>query len=364
MVPRDNFSDNRAMQPHTAPDCPTAPWRPPHRVTVLALDGCKPFDLGIPAQVFGHAFEEEDGEPQLERPLYEVTTCSLGGRPVTTNQDFTVAVTHDESALLAADTVVIATQDGRAPLPGPGELSDELAAALANLDAATRVVSLCTSAFILAAAGMLDGQQATTHWALCHELAHRFPAVDVQQSVMFVDNGRILTSAGAAAGIDLCLHLIRLDHGSAVANQAARRCVVAPWREGGQAQYLERPLPRRQELSTAETRRWTADHLSEALSLDELARHARMSTRTFTRRFREEVGQSPQQWLLQRRLDYARHLLEATDLSIAEVARTAGFGDPLLLRKHLRTYVGMTPSAYRQAYSATRRDDAEAHVPA
>jgi transcriptional regulator GlxA family with amidase domain len=317
----------------------------PHHVAVLALDGVKPFDLGIPAQVLGQALGPTG------KPLYEVATCSLQGRPVTTNLDFTIAVTHDETALASADTVVVATQDFTSELPSPGGLNRELDAALASIRPSTRVVSLCTSAFVLAAAGLLDGQSATTHWGLCDEFARRFPLVDVNPRVLYVDNGRILTSAGAAAGIDLCLHLIRRDHGAAAANAAARRCVVAPWREGGQAQFIEHPLPAEGDASTSATRQWALDRLSEPLTLADLARHARMSMRTFTRRFRDEVGQSPQQWLVQQRVDHARQLLESTELPVTEVAFTAGFTDPALLRRHLWAHVGLTPRAYRQTYS-------------
>lgn len=320
----------------------------PHHVVVLALDGVKPFDLGIPAQVFGQAFDPSN------EPLYQVTTCSLGGRPVSTNQDFTLVVAHDQSALAAADTVVIATQDYGYGIPAPDGLTDELADALAGIALTTRIVSLCTSAFVLAAAGILDGQSATTHWGMCEELARRFPLVDVNPSVLFVDNGRVLTSAGAAAGIDLCLHLVRRDHGAAVANATARRCVVAPWREGGQTQFIEQPLPAHGDASTSVTRQWALERVSEPLNLKDLARHANMSVRTFTRRFRTEVGQSPHEWVVQQRVDHARQLLESTELSINEVARAAGFADPVLLRKHLRHFVGLTPNAYRQSYSATR----------
>ncbi len=320
----------------------------PHLVAVLALDGVKPFDLGIPAQVFGSAVDAADEN------LYEVVTCSLGGRPVTTNQDFTIAVTRDESVLAAAGTVVIATQDFSRGVPDLDVLGAEVAAALAGVAPATRIVSLCTSAFVLAAAGLLDGQRATTHWGVCAELARRFPLVDVDENVLFVDNGRVLTSAGAAAGIDLCLHLVRLDHGAAVANAAARRCVVAPWREGGQAQFIEQPMPADTGLSTSATRQWALRRLPEPLTLADLARHANMSVRTFTRRFRSEVGQSPHEWVVRHRLDLARHLLETTDLPINDVAGTAGFADPVLLRKHLRNSVGLTPNAYRKSYSTNR----------
>lgn len=317
----------------------------PHRVVVLALDGVKPFDLGVPAQVLGRA-ADPSGEP-----FYEVTTCSLRGRPVPTSLDFSIGVTQDETALASADTVVVATLDHTSELPGPGGLSDELGAALESIRPTSRVVSLCTSAFVLAAAGMLDGQSATTHWGMCDEFARRFPLVDVKPGLLYVDNGRTLTSAGVAAGIDLCLHLIRRDHGAAVANTVARRCVVAPWREGGQAQFIEHALPPEGDSSTSATRQWALDRLSEPLALPDLARHARMSVRTFTRRFRDEVGQSPQQWLVQQRVDRARQLLESTGLPVTEVAFTAGFTDPALLRRHLWAQVGLTPRAYRQAYS-------------
>ncbi len=317
----------------------------PHLVAVLALDGVKPFDLGIPGQVFGHAVEAS-GEN-----LYEVVTCSLGGRPVVTNQDFTITVSRDQSVLTAADTVVIATQDFTRGIPALGE---ELADALAAIPPTTRIVSLCTSAFVLAAAGLLDGQRATTHWGMCDELARRFPLVDVDENVLFVDNGRVLTSAGVAAGIDLCLHLVRRDHGAAVANATARRCVVAPWREGGQAQFIEQPMPAEVDSSTSATRQWALVRLSEPLTLVDLARHANMSVRTFTRRFRSEVGQSPHEWVIRQRLDFARHLLETTKLPINDVADAAGFADPVLLRKHLRNTVGLTPNAYRRSFSSTR----------
>ncbi|EDY43126.2 MULTISPECIES: GlxA family transcriptional regulator [Streptomyces] len=321
-----------------------------HHVVVLALDGVKPFDLGIPSQVLGQAFGASG------HALYRVSTCSIGGRPVVTNQDFSISVEQDESALAGADTVVVATQDHRRGVPDRGDLPDRLAAALRSVPSTARVVSLCTSAFVLGAAGMLDGQRATTHWQMCDELARRFPRVTVDQNVLFVDNGRILTAAGAAAGLDLFLHLVRRDHGVAVANATARRCVVAPWREGGQAQFIERPLPASGDSSTSSTREWAEERLSQPLALVDLAAHAHMSVRTFTRRFRSEVGLSPHEWLLQRRLDHARYLLESTELSINEVSSKAGFTDPVLLRKHLRNAVGLTPGAYRRTYSAVGRE--------
>lgn len=315
-----------------------------HRVAVLALDDVKAFDLGIPAQVLGEAVDA------VGEPLYEVITCSIGGRPVRTSQDFTVYVGHDESALAHADTVIIPSQGHTRPLPSVGGLSPELSGALAAVPASTRVVSLCTSAFVLAAAGLLDGLAATTHWGLCDEFMRRFPGIDVDPSVLFVDNGRVLTSAGAAAGIDVCLHLVRCDHGAQVANAAARRCVVAPWRDGGQSQFMEHAVPVISGSSTSATRQWALQRLSQQLRLVDLAQHASMSTRTFTRRFRAEVGQSPKQWIAEQRVDLARQLLEASDSTIDRVATVAGFGDAVVLRKHLKRYTGLAPSAYRKAF--------------
>jgi transcriptional regulator GlxA family with amidase domain len=320
-----------------------------HRVAVLALDGVIPFDLGIPARVFREALGP-DGEA-----LYDVATCSLGGRPVRTSQDFAVQVEHDESLLREADTVVIATQEPRAELLATGILPDDLRVALDGIPATTRVVSLCTSAFILAATGLLDGLDATTHWTLCDELAALHPSVTVNPDVLFVDNGRLLTSAGGAAGIDLCLHLVRRDFGADVANGAARRCVVAPWRDGGQAQFIDRPLPDdAAEVSTSATRAWAVSNLNRPLALSDLAAHSHMSVRTFSRRFRAEVGESPAQWLIQRRVDEARRMLETTDLTVDQIAAAAGFGSATLLRKHLHATVGLSPATYRSRFSVLR----------
>lgn len=318
----------------------------PHHVAVLALDGVMPFDLGIPGRVFGEAIGP-DGTA-----LYDVATCSLGGRPVHTNQDFTVLPEHDERLLSRANTVVIATQEPTPELLASGTLPAELSAALDGIPPTARVVSFCTSAFILAAAGLLDGARATTHWALSSQFAELFPDVSMDPDVLFVDNGRILTSAGGAAAIDLCLHLIRLDHGVEIANGAARRCVVAPWRDGGQAQFIDRPLPDDSDTSTAATREWALTNLDRPLALGDLADHAKMSVRTLSRRFRAEVGNSPTQWLLQQRVESARRLLETTDLTVDQIAPTVGFGSATLLRKHLRASVGLTPTSYRIRFTA------------
>lgn len=301
-------------------------------------------DLGMTARVLNEALGTAG------QRLYTVTTCSLGGRPVRTSEGFQIVVDDDESLLSGVDTVVIATQEPDAHLVATGQLPAGLAAAFARIGPTTRVVSLCTSAFLLAAAGLLDGLRATTHWALCDALARLFPEIDVDPDVLFVDNGRILTGAGGVAGIDLLLHLVRRDHGAHVANRAARRCVAAPWREGGQAQFIEHPVPQDLGPSTSSTRAWALDRLAEPLTLRDLAQHAHMSERTFTRRFRAEVGTSPLQWILQSRLDYARGLLESSDLTVTRVAAASGFTDPTVLRKHFYARLGLSPLAYRRAH--------------
>jgi transcriptional regulator GlxA family with amidase domain len=316
-----------------------------HLVAVLVLDGVLPMDLGIPARVFNAALG-----PAGEQ-LYTVATCSLGGRPVRTNQDFTIVVEHDERLLARADTVVLATQEPGPVLLATGEPPAGVAAALALIPDRTRIVSLCTSAFLLAAAGLLDGLGATTHWALADDLARLFPRVAVDPRVLFVDNGRVLTSAGGAAALDLCLHLVRRDHGARVANGAARRCVVAPWRDGGQAQFIERPVPEHDQDSTSRARSWALERLADPLTLEDLARQAMMSTRTFTRRFRDEVGVSPHQWLVRARVDRARQLLESTTIGISQIATECGFADAVTLRKHLLAETGLNPTAYRLMYS-------------
>ena len=215
----------------------------------------------------------------------------------------------------------------------------------------TRMVSICTGAFVLAAAGTLSGRPATTHWKHADDLAALYPDVLLDADVLFTDDGDVLTSAGLSAGVDLSLHLIRRDHGSEVANRVARYCVVPPWRDGGQAQYIERQVPTRPDESTAEARAWALEHLEA--DVPTLARRAGMSLRTFARRFREETGQSPGAWLIQQRVRHAQHLLEETDLGIDTVASRAGMGTAASLRTHLRTHAGVSPAAYRRTFRGT-----------
>ncbi|GGW95452.1 GlxA family transcriptional regulator [Streptomyces chartreusis] len=308
------------------------------RVVVLALDGVYPFELGIPSRIFGAA----DGR-------YEVLTCSVDGNPVRSNADFTIGVQHGPEILATADTVVVASV-GVAYIPE--ELPAEVAAALARIRPDARIVSICTAAFVLAAAGLLDGRRATTHWHVTDLFRRRYPQVELDPDVLFVHDGRVLTSAGAASGVDVCLHIVRTDHGSGLANAVARRCVVPPFRDGGQAQYIEQPVPESGAAGTAATRAWALERLDEPLTLTDLAAHARMSLRTFARRFSDEVGLSPGRWLIQQRVGRARHLLESSDLPVDRIAIEVGFATGASLRQHLHAAIGVSPQAYRRTFQA------------
>ncbi|MEU6224798.1 helix-turn-helix domain-containing protein [Streptomyces sp. NPDC047042] len=319
----------------------------PHRVVVLALDGLLPFELGIPHRIFGRPRDA------LRRPLYDVVTCSIRPPgPVETDADFSIQVAHGPEALATADTVIVPASYELGPVFELGVLTDELAAALAHIRPGTRLAAICTGGYVLAAAGFLDGRPAATHWADAEHFQRIFPQVKVDADVLFIDDGDVLTSAGVAAGLDLCLHMVRRDHGAAVANEVARRTVVPPHRDGGQAQYIQRPLPETQLATTTTARAWALGHLHEPLQLRDLAEQESMSVRTFTRRFREEVGVSPGQWLTQQRVERARHLLESTDLSVDQVARDAGFGTAQSMRQHLQAVLGVTPTAYRRTFRA------------
>ncbi|MFM9554121.1 GlxA family transcriptional regulator [Streptomyces caniscabiei] len=339
--------------PATSPTTPrptTAPRpAPPHRVVVLALDGLLPFELGIPQRIFGRARDAAG------TPLYETVTCSIRQPgPVATDADFEILVPNGPEALATADTVVVPASYELGPVYEAGVLTPELAAALAHIRPGTRLVSICNGDYVLAAAGFLDGRPATTHWSLAEHFQRLFPKVRVDADVLFIDDGDVLTSAGVAAGIDLCLHLVRRDHGTGVANDVARRTVVPPHRDGGQAQYIQRPLPEPQTGTTTAARAWALGRLHEPIQLRDMAARESMSVRTFTRRFREEAGVSPGQWLTQQRVERARHLLESTDLTIDQVAHDAGFGTAQSMRQHLQGALGVTPTAYRRTFRAAR----------
>jgi transcriptional regulator GlxA family with amidase domain len=313
-----------------------------HRIVVLALDHVVAFDLGTSTQIF-HSSRVSD-----EDRFYRVRVCGPG--PVRTTAGYTVVPDFGLDELDAADTVVVPGVDGGGPVTDgtlPAEVATALRAAAAR---GARIVSICTGASVLAAAGLLDGRPAATHWAWSRRLARLYPQVRWNFDVLFVDDGDVLTSAGVGAGIDLCLHIVRSDHGAEAANRAARRCVVPPWREGGQAQFIERPVPSPTGTGTAPTRAWALDRLADPVSLEEMAAHARMSVRTFTRRFRSETGLSPRQWLLSQQVAHAQVLLESTDLGVETVARHCGLGSATALRQHFQALIGVAPTAYRRTF--------------
>ena len=332
---------NRAMPHPTTP--PTTPDRSDgHAIAVLALDAVVAFDLGTPPQVFNAARRAD------RQPLYTVKICGTG--PVRSTAGFTVTPDYGLAELATADTVIVPGVGGGGPVTDgtlPPEIKEALVGAAAR---GARIVSICTGASVLAAAGLLDGRPAATHWAWGRRIGRLYPQVRWNLDVLFVDGGDVLTSAGVGAGVDLCLHIVRTDHGTEVANRAARRCVVPPWRDGGQAQYIERPVPVSAGSGTEPTRIWALDRLAEPVALEDMAAHARVSVRTFTRRFRDETGLSPRQWLLRQRVAHAQLLLESTDLGVETVARRSGLGSASALRQHLQATIGVAPTAYRRTF--------------
>lgn len=331
--------------PAPSAELPAEPYRP-HRVVVLGLAPVVGYDLTIPPTVFGAA-TRADGTA-----LYDVRVCGLEAAPIRASAGYTLVPDHGAEALAEADTVIIPGTR----IQGPryeGTLPDQLAEALGTIPAGARIASICTGAFVLGAAGLLDGRPATTHWRYADQFRALYPEVLLNENLLFVDDGDVITSAGLAAGVDLCLHLARLDHGAEVANRAARHCVVPPWRDGGQSQFIERAVPPSGVEGTAPTRTWAAERLDQDLSLATMAAHARMSVRTFSRRFKAETGQSPGVWLLQQRIRHACQLLETTTLPVERVAASAGLGTAASLRHHLRTGLGVSPLAYRNTFRAS-----------
>jgi transcriptional regulator GlxA family with amidase domain len=315
-----------------------------HRVVVLVCDGVTLFELATACEVFG-AWAEELGVP-----WYRLTLCAPVPGTVTTDGGLPIHVGAGLEAIRQADTVIVP----------PTERLDEVPEAVFEAlrwahDRGRRVVSLCTGAFVLARAGLLDGRPATTHWSSADELARLYPQVSVDPSVLFVDDGDVLTSAGSAASIDLCLHLVRQDHGVDVATRLARQLVVPPQRDGGQAQFIEAPLP---DLAAsdlfAETVDWLQSHLGEPVTVEDLAARSAMSPRTFARRFLAGMGTTPYQWLLRQRIGYAQRLLEVSDLGMDAVAQQSGFGTAANLRKQFGRATHTNPQAYRRAFQERR----------
>ncbi|MBO4256594.1 GlxA family transcriptional regulator [Streptomyces griseorubiginosus] len=311
----------------------------PHRIAVIAPSPVSMFNLAIPEMLFGKV--EVAG-----RPGYDVVICAAEPGPVPTGGGLDLFVPHGLEAVREADTVVVAGTGA------PYEPDARIVAAVREAaDAGKRIASLCTGAFQLAAAGLLHGRRATTYWAHAEELRRRYPQVDLQPDVLYVQDGPYVTASGYAAGIDLCLHVIRTDYGAAVANEVARRALVAPVRPGGQTQFTQTPLPPERGTACADTRGWAMRNLDKPLTLTDLARHAGVSVRTLTRRFHAESGVSPLQWLLHQRIERAKELLETTTLPMDTVARSCGLGTADSLRTHLTRRTGLTPTAYRAQFS-------------
>jgi AraC family transcriptional activator FtrA len=310
-------------------------------VAVYLFDGISVFEVGCVTEVFALP------RPELDVPWYTFKACAETTGPMRAMGGFGLVAEHDLDAFAAADTVIVtAVPDVR------GAVSKKLVDALREAhERGARVVSICSGAFALAEAGLLDGRRATTHWRYAEIFARRFPKVRVDPDVLYVDEGRVLTSAGSAAGLDLCLHLVRQDHGSAVANAVARRLVLPPHREGGQAQFIEaavRPVP--EDDGVARSLEWALENLARPISVAQLADVARMSTRSYVRHFARTTGTSPLRWLVNQRLAAARAMLETGDAPIEQVGAAVGFADAATFRHHFTRAVGTAPSAYRRTF--------------
>jgi AraC family transcriptional regulator, transcriptional activator FtrA len=310
-------------------------------VAIVVYDGLSLFEFGVAHDIFG---TDRPGIGDL--PWYRLSVCGASPGTVTFDGGLDLHVPHGLDPVRGVDTVIVP----------PTELLDEVPDAVVDAVAqahvrGARIVSLCTGAFVLARAGVLDGRRATTHWEECDELARRYPSVTVDPGVLYVDEGDVLTSAGSAASIDLCLHLVRRDHGTEVATRLARQLVVPPQRDGGQAQYIETPMPVLDSANLfADTVAWLSEHLHEAVTVDDLAARAAMSPRTFARRFLASTGTTPYQWLVRQRVQLAQRLLETSDLPVDMVADRSGFCTAGNLRKHFGRLVQTSPQAYRRTF--------------
>lgn len=315
--------------PHTIPDMTT--------VALAVTDGMLHFELALACEVFG---ADMTG---VADPWYRLSVC---GPSAVRAGLFRLEPDHGLDGLQRADTVIV---PGWADIDQdpPAELVDSVRAAH---EAGARVASLCTGAFVLAAAGLLEGKRATTHWAHTRELAERHPRVQVDPDVLYVDNGSVLTSAGKAAAMDLCLHLVRLDHGSSITNALARRLVVPPHRDGGQAQFVTTPVPAPHNHPLAELFPWVIQRLDQPLTVEDMARRARMSARNLGRHFRSVTGTTPLQWLLTQRIRHAQELLETTDDTVDGIAEATGMGTATTLRRHFHRTVGVPPDTYRRTF--------------
>jgi transcriptional regulator GlxA family with amidase domain len=312
-----------------------------HNIAIVLYEGFTAFELGVACEIFG-----DDRWVEPSEPWYRLFICGANAGPITSDSGFQLIAPYGLDALKRVGTVIVAPT--YRPFAVPDSVFDALRQAHAR---GCRMLSLCGGAFILAQAGLLDGRRAATHWTDCDELARRFPALSVDPDVLFVDEGDILTGAGSAAGIDLCLHIVRQDYGSEVATRLARQLVVPPLREGGQAQYIEAPLPNLDDSDLlSETVAWMQCHLDEQFSVEHLAAQAAMSPRTFARRFQASTGTTPHRWLQAQRVKLAQRILETSDLPVEVVAAKSGFSTAGNLRKHFGRMVHTSPQAYRQAF--------------
>ncbi|MGI5480775.1 helix-turn-helix domain-containing protein [Streptomyces lavendofoliae] len=310
-------------------------------VTTVVLDGVHPFELGVVCEVFG-LDRSDDG-----LPVHDFAVVSAEGSRLRTHAGFTLEVEQDLGRLAEADLIVVPAGGNYVCRPYPEPLLTALRDAV---DRGARVLSVCTGAFVLGAAGLLDGRRCTTHWRHADELTRRHPLARVEPDVLYVDAGPVVTSAGTAAGIDACLHLVRQAYGHEVANTIARRMVVPPHRDGGQAQYIDRPLPRTRCDTVGDVLDWMERHLDREITVEQLAARAHMSPRTFARRFQQETGTTPYRWLLRQRVLLAQELLEATDDTVDAIAGRSGFGNAAALRHHFLRTLGTTPNAYRRTF--------------
>ncbi|MEV7640866.1 helix-turn-helix domain-containing protein [Streptomyces rubiginosohelvolus] len=310
-------------------------------VAVLLLDEVHPFELGVLCEVFGLDRSEEG------LPVHDFAVVSAEGPELRTHAGFTISTPHGLDRLEEADLIAV-------PATGNVMAKTHPEAALSALRRAVergaRVLSVCSGAYVLGAAGLLDGRRCTTHWRHAADLARRYPKAIVEPDVLYVDEGPVITSAGTAAGIDACLHLVRQEYGQDAANTIARRMVVPPHRDGGQAQYIDRPLPRNACDTVGGTLAWMEQHLDQEMTVEQLAAQAHMSPRTFARRFQQETGTTPYRWLLRQRVLLAQHLLETSDQTIDTIAGQTGFGTAATLRHQFVRTLGTTPNAYRRTF--------------
>ncbi|MFV0133720.1 GlxA family transcriptional regulator [Streptomyces sp. HMX87] len=311
-------------------------------VATVLLDGVHPFELGVVCEVFG-IDRSEDG-----LPVYDFAVVSAEGPALGTHVGgLTVSTPYGLDRLEEADLITVPAGNDYARREYPSELLDALRRAV---DRGARVLSVCSGVFVLGAAGLLDGRRCAAHWHHASELARQYPRVRVEADVLYVDEDPVITSAGTAAGIDACLHLVRKEQGTEVANKIARRMVVPPHRDGGQAQYIERPLPRSSCDTVGEVLAWMEQNLDQEVTVEQLAERAHMSPRTFARRFQQETGTTPYRWLLRQRVLLAQQLLEATDETMDTIAWRTGFGTAAALRHQFLRTLGTTPHAYRRTF--------------